>query len=326
MIKEFFNIMIKYITSHPVYKLLNNTIQSFLNDNALKFSAALSYYTVFAIAPLAIIIIAVCGYFYGETEVRSELFNQISDLIGPNAAQQIETTMQNIDIAGKNRLAAIVGGITLLFGASGVFAEIQSSINYIWGFKAKPTKGILRFVVNRLLSFSMIVSLGFILLVTLILNSALDFIYNNFFKDLFDFSVYVMIVLNNVVIFIVVSVLFAVIYKVLPGAHIRWKDTAIGAMFTAVLFMLGKYVIGIYLGNTNIASAYGAAGSVLLILLWVYYSAMILYFGAEFTKEYCKMYGTKILPDKLSIPIVKYYEVPDDVVKKIVEGTLKTKV
>ena len=323
MIKEFFSITIKFINNHPFIRLLNNTIQSFLNDNALKFSAALSYYTVFAIAPLAIIIIAVCGYFYGETEVRSELLGQISELIGPNAAMQIENTMQNINIDGENKLAAIVGGITLLFGASGVFAEIQSSINYIWGFKAKPTKGIIRFVVNRLLSFSMIVSLGFILLVTLILNSTLDFIYNNFFIDLFDFSVYLMLVLNNVVIFLVVSILFAIIYKVLPGAFIRWKDTFVGAMFTAILFMLGKYIIGFYLGNTNITSAYGAAGSVLLILVWVYYSAMILYFGAEFTKEYCKMYGVKIRPDKLSSPIVKYYEVPENIVKSLLENTDK---
>jgi len=302
--------MIKFLKKHPVFRLINNTIDSFLNDNALKFSAALSYYTVFAIAPLSIIIIAVCGYFYGETEVRSELLQQVSALIGTNAALQIETAMQSIHIDGTNKIAAVIGGITLLFGASGVFAEIQSSINYIWGFRAKPTKGILRFVVNRLLSFSMIVSLGFILLVTLILNSALDFIYNNVFKDLFDFSVYVMIVLNNIVIFLIVSILFAVIYKVLPGGHIRWKDTLVGAMFTAILFMVGKYAISFYLGNTDIASAYGAAGSVVLILLWVYYSAMILYFGAEFTKEYCKMYGVKIKPDHLSIPIIKYYEVP----------------
>ena len=314
----------KFIKLHPVVRLFNNTIQSFINDNALKFSAALSYYTVFAIAPLSIIIISVCGYFYGETEVRSELFYQISDLIDENSAKQIEVAMQNINIDGENKVAAIIGGITLLFGASGVFAEIQSSINYIWGFKAKPTKGILRFVINRLLSFSMIVSLGFILLVTLILNSALDFVNNNFFKDLFDFSVYLMLLLNNAVIFIVVSVLFAVIYKVLPGGHIRWKDTAIGAMFTAVLFMLGKYAIGFYLGNTNIASAYGAAGSVMLILVWVYYSAMILYFGAEFTKEYCKMYGVKIKPDKLSVPIIKYYEVPEIIVKQLTEDSKKS--
>ncbi|UYW02334.1 YihY/virulence factor BrkB family protein [Flavobacterium agricola] len=315
---KFTNFIIQFLKEHPVVRLLNNSVQSFLNDNALKFSAALSYYTVFAIAPLSIIIIAVCGYFYGETEVRSELFAQISALVGQNSAQQIETAMQNINIDGENKIAAIVGGVTLLFGASGVFAEIQSSINYIWGFQAKPTKGILRFVINRLLSFSMIVSLGFILLVTLILNSALDFIYNNFFKDLFDFSVYLMLILNNVVILLVVAILFAVIYKVLPGGHIRWKDASVGACFTAVLFMLGKYGIGFYLGNTNIATAYGAAGSVMLILVWVYYSAMILYFGAEFTKEYCKMYGVKIKPDKLSSPIIKYYEVPKPIAEQLI--------
>lgn len=300
-----------------LFKLLKNTVFSFLDDNVIKFSAALSYYTIFAIPPLCIILIALCGYFFGEDAVRGEFFGQIESIVGARAALQIQEAIQNIQLSGQTTVATIIGGVTLLFGASGVFAEIQSSINYIWGLKAKPSKGILRFVINRLLSFSMVASLGFILLVSLLLNSTLDFFYEKLIYQFSDISIYFITIVNNIVVLAVVTVLFGFIYKTLPGGHIEWRETLIGAIVTALLFMIGKYLIGLYLANTNITNAYGAAGSVLVILVWVYYSAIILYFGAEFTKEYSKMFGDGIEPDKLSVRIVKDYEVPQNIADEI---------
>ncbi len=297
-----------------LFTLLKNTVNSFLDDNVIKFSAALSYYTVFAIPPLSIIIISICGYFYGEDAVKGEFFGQIEGLVGAKAALQIQEAIQNVTLSDSGTLATIIGGITLLFGASGVFAEIQSSINYIWGLKAKPSKGIIRFVINRLLSFSMVASLGFILLVSLMINSTLDFLYDRLTHNFSDLSVYLITVLNNIIVFIIVAILFGFIYKTLPGGHIEWRETFMGAIVTSVLFMIGKYAIGLYLGNTNITSAYGTAGSVLVILVWVYYSAIILYFGAEFTKEYAKMFSDGIEPDRLSERIIKDYEVPKDII------------
>ncbi|MBQ0118110.1 MAG: YihY/virulence factor BrkB family protein [Flavobacterium sp.] len=295
-----------------IFTLFKNTVNSFLDDNVIKFSASLSYYTIFAIPPLAIIIISVCGYFYGEEAVRGELFHQIRGLVGDSAASQIQEAIKNVKMTGSSTLATIIGGATLLFGASGVFAEIQSSINYIWGFKAKPKKGILRFIINRLLSFSMVASLGFILLVSLLLNSVVN-VFNDRLTYLFsDNTVYLVSIVNNVLVLIIITLLFGFIYKTLPGGKIEWNETLIGSLFTAVFFMVGKYAIGLYLSTSANTNAYGAAGSILIILVWVYYSAIILYFGAVFTKEYAKLYGDGIEPDAYSMKIIKDYEIPQN--------------
>lgn len=285
--------------------LLKSTFTEFDDDNAIKLSASLSYYTIFALPPLCIIILYFCGIFFGKEAVSGEFFGQINGLVGNDAAIQIQETIKNIELSDGNIFAAIFGGAMLLIGASGVFAEIQSSINFIWGLKAKPNKGVMKFITNRLMSFSMIAAVGFLLLVSLMVNTVMDVLNARLVTYFPDATVYLFYVLNIVILFMSTTILFSIIFKTLPDGNIGWRDTLIGSSFTSVFFMIGKFAIGFYLGNSTVASVYGAAGSVVIILVWVYYSAIILYFGAEFTKVYSRMYGKKIIPNEYAVEIQK---------------------
>lgn len=291
--------------------LLKTTFLEFNDDNAIKLSAALSYYTIFALPPLLIIIITICGFFFGEEAVTGELYGQINRLVGNDAAIQIQDAIKNVQLSDSNVFVTVFGVIMLLIGASGVFAEIQSSINFIWGLRAKPNKGLKKFIQNRIMSFSMIVSVGFLMLVSLMLNATLDILNSRLKIYLADSTVYLFYVINLVIVLGSITLLFAIIFRTLPDGIIKWKDAFIGAGCTAVLFMIGKFAIGFYLGNSTIASVYGAAGSVIIILVWVYYSAIILYFGAEFTKVYSKSFGGQIAPNEYSVEIKKeIFEIP----------------
>ncbi len=285
--------------------LFKASFQGFIADDAIKLSAALSYYTIFSLPPLLIIIISLSGLFFGAEAVNGEIFGQIKDLVGNQAALQIQETIRNVKLSTSNVFATTIGIIMLLVGASGVFAEIQDSINFIWGIKAKPKRGLVRYLYNRLLSFSMIGSVGFLLLVGLIINSLVDLL-NKQLLTIFPNNIIILFyVVNVIVIFVIITLLFTIIFKTLPDGKIALKDCFIGASFTALLFMIGKFAIGYYLGNYNFASVYGAAGSVIIILVWVYYSAIILYFGAEFTKVYAQTNGQKIIPNDYSVQIKK---------------------
>ncbi|PVX44772.1 membrane protein [Flavobacterium sp. 103] len=285
--------------------LLKNATLEFIDDNAIKLSAALAYYTIFALPPLLIIIITICGFFFGDEAVTGQLYGQINTLVGNEAAIQIQGAIKNVELSGSNVFVTIFGIGMLLIGASGVFAEIQSSINYIWGLRAKPNKGFKKFIQNRIMSFSMIVSLGFLMIVSLSVNTILDIV-NTRLKLYFpESTIYLFYVVNSVIVFSIITLLFAIIFRTLPDGIIKWRDACLGASCTAVLFMIGKFAIGFYLGNSTIASIYGAAGSVIIILIWVYYSSIILYFGAEFTKVYAKTYGGKISPNEYSVEIKK---------------------
>lgn len=285
--------------------LLKTTFLEFNDDNAIKLSAALSYYTIFALPPLLIIIITICGFFFGEEAVTGELYGQINRLVGNDAAIQIQDAIKNVQLSDSNVFVTIFGVVMLLIGASGVFAEIQSSINFIWGLRAKPNKGLKKFIQNRIMSFSMIVSVGFLMLVSLMVNATLDLLNSRLKIYLEDSTVYLFYVLNLIIVLASITLLFAIIFRTLPDGIIKWKDAFIGAGCTAILFMIGKFAIGFYLGNSTIASVYGAAGSVIIILVWVYYSAIILYFGAEFTKVYAKSFGGQIAPNEYSVEIKK---------------------
>lgn len=285
--------------------LLKTTFLEFNDDNAIKLSAALSYYTIFALPPLLIIIITICGFFFGEEAVTGELYGQINRLVGNEAAIQIQDAIKNVQLSDSNVFVTIFGVVMLLIGASGVFAEIQSSINFIWGLRAKPNKGLKKFIQNRIMSFSMIVSVGFLMLVSLMVNATLDLLNSRLKIYLEDSTVYLFYVLNLIIVLASITLLFAIIFRTLPDGIIKWKDAFIGAGCTAVLFMIGKFAIGFYLGNSTIASVYGAAGSIIIILVWVYYSAIILYFGAEFTKVYAKSFGGQIAPNEYSVEIKK---------------------
>lgn len=285
--------------------LLKETFNGFVDDNAVKLSAALSYYTIFSLPPLIIVIISLIGIFFGDEAVRGEIFGQISGLVGADAAGQIQEMIKNIKLSNNNTYASAFGVIVLLVGASGVFSEIQDSINYIWGIEAKPKRGIIKYLYNRLVSFSMIGSVGFLLLVGLIANSVMDVLNKRLTTFFPQETVYLFYAINLILVFISIALLFALIFKTLPDGKVSIRDCMVGASFTAFLFMLGKFGIGYYLGRYNIGSIYGAAGSIIIILLWVYYSAIILYFGAEFTKVYAFTHGQKIIPYTYSVRILK---------------------
>jgi membrane protein len=292
-------VQLKYVAKKAGY-ILKETFKGFIDDNALQLSAALSYYTIFSLPPLLIIIISLSGIFFGADAVRGEIFGQINGLVGNSAALQIQETLKNSKLSGSNAFVTTIGVIILIIGASSVFAEIQDSINYIWGIKAKPKRGLIKFMYNRLMSFSMIGSVGFLLLVGLIVNSLLDILNKRLASVFPQDSIFLFYVSNMLIVFITITLLFSIIFKTLPDGKIALRDCIIGASFTAFLFMIGKFAIGFYLGNYNIASVYGAAGSIILILAWVYYSAIILYFGAEFTKVYANTLGHKIIPNAYS--------------------------
>jgi membrane protein len=276
--------------------LLKDAFNGFMDDRALKLSASLSYYTIFSLSPMLIVIISISSLFYGREAIEGEISEQIQDLVGTQAAAQIEELLRNAQLSQQSGLAAVIGIGTLVIGATGIFAEIQDSINSIWGVKPKPKQGWLKYIVNRLLSFSMIVSIGFLLLVSLVINAAIDLFSRELEEWLDSVTIYVFYVVNLALVASVITVLFALIYRVLPDGRLRWKDAFVGAAFTALLFMIGKFVIGAYLSQPSVSSTYGAAGSVIILLLWVYYSAAILFFGAEFTKAYANKLGKGITP------------------------------
>jgi membrane protein len=277
----------------------------FLADNGMKLSASLSYYTVFSLGPVLIIIISLAGILFGRDAVRGKLFYQINGMVGNEAAMQLQDIIRNIEKSQFSTSGAVVGVVFLIIGATGVFAEMQDSINYIWSLKAKPKKGWLKLLINRLISFSLVVSFGFILMVSLAVHALLDLLHDRLVTYFDDATLYIFHGVNYVILFFVISTLFAIIFKVLPDGSIRWRDSYAGAFFTAILFLIGKFLIGFYLGTSNIGVTYGAAASVVIILLWVYYSSIILFFGAEFTKVYTMNFGNGITPDKTAVFIVK---------------------
>jgi membrane protein len=291
--------------AQKVSYLFHESFKGFIADNAMQLSAALAYYTIFSLPPLLIIIISLCGFFFGDVAVRGEIFGQINGLVGNAAALQIQEIIKNVTLSNSNTFVTTFGVIILLIGASGVFSEIQDSINFIWGIVAKPKRGILKFLKNRLMSFSMIGSLGFLLMVGLIVNSLTDVLNQRIAARFPQDSIYLFSISNLLIVFSIITLLFTLIFKTLPDGKVVLRDCLVGAAFTSFLFMLGKFAIGAYLGSSMIASVYGAAGSVILILVWVYYSAMILYFGAEFTKVYAITHGGKIIPNNYSVILIK---------------------
>lgn len=285
--------------------MLKEAGAGFSQDNCAKLSAALSYYTIFAIGPLLIIIISLAALFYGRDAIEGRLYGQIDQLVGSDAAIQIQNIIKNSQYSNKGILGTIIGTIALVIGATGIFTEIQDSINFIWSLRAKPKRGILKFLVNRLLSFSLIISLGFLLIVSLVISALLDLLSDRLTRFFPDSTVHIFYVVNIAIIFIIISLLFAIIFKVLPDGKIKWKDAFVGASFTSVLFIIGKTAIGFYLGKSNLGATYGTAASVIVILTWVYYTSLILYFGAEFTKAYALEYGGGIVPDNTAVFIIK---------------------
>ncbi len=284
---------------HPLKSWGPLFVQSFngwLEDRALRFSAALAYYSIFAMAPLVIIAISVAGLAFGEEAARGQVYQQLDWLLGAKGAAEIQSLIQASSDTGKSLIATAVGVITLLIGASGVFGQLKDALNTIWGVMLKPGGGWKGALKEYLLSFSMVVGVGFLLIISLLLSAVLQAI-NSFMIGYLPIPSFVT-PLTLAVSFVVLVLLFGLIFKVLPDVEIDWGDVWIGSTVTALLFTGGKYLISLYLGTSSVASSFGAAGALILILVWVYYSTTIFLLGAEFTKAYASRYGSGIRPSR----------------------------
>lgn len=293
--------MRKKITLKGLVEVWKNSFVAMGDDKITKMSGSLAYYTVFSMAPLLVMIISLCGIFLGREAVEGKIVSQLSGFVGVDTAVQLQQIIKNASLAGKSTMAAIIGGITLIVGATSVFAEIQDSINTIWGLKPKPKRGWLKMIQNRLLSFSVIISLGFLLLVSLAVTALIDGFSERLRAHFPEVTIVVFYIINILITLIVTTVIFGVIFKVLPDAKIKWKDVLAGAIATSILFMLGKFGISFYISKSNVGSTYGTAGSLVVLLLWVYYSSIILYLGAEFTKAFAVKFGSAIHPNDYAV-------------------------
>ena len=291
--------MTKLLSNLP--SLFKLTYQGWKQDNASRLSAALAYYTIFSLAPLLIIVIAITGLIWEEGAVRAQILSQIQSLVGAEGTEFVASLITNTGSPGEGIVVVLIGILTLLFGALGVFNELHNSLNIILNVEEEPPKGLLqaikKILIDRLLSFTMILGIGFLLLVSLVVTAGLSATQETI-GNVFPMSEFILQVVNLVISLGVVTVLFALIFRFLPDAKISWRDVWIGAFITALLFSLGKTAIGLYLGNSAVASVFGAAGALVLLLLWIYYSAQILFFGAEFTQVYANTLGSKIVPER----------------------------
>jgi membrane protein len=292
------------------FTLLRATISSFTENKVFKLSAALSYYTLFSLPPLLIIIIGISGIFFGKDAVSGQLFDQIQGIIGSEAALQIQAAIKTLELSGQNFFATLIGFLILIFSASTLFAEIQDSMNQIWGIKAKRKMGFIKFLKNRLVAFSMILGVGLLLILGLIIDTMLDLLTQRL-AQIFSLKLILMFqMVNWALLFVIMTLFFTAIFKSLPDGYVHLRDCFIGALLTSILFMLGKFGISFYLTHSPVSSLYGAAGSLILMLLWVYYSAIILYFGVTFTKEYALYKGHDIKPNSYAVKYQKQI-IPD---------------
>lgn len=288
---------------NSIVELIKDTFKGFSEDNVTRLSGALAYYTVFSLGPLFVVIISLSGMFLEREAVEGKVYQVLQDFVGHDTAVQLEEIIKNAGIGDKGIFAFIIGIVVLLIGATTVFSVMQGSINDIWGIKPKPKNSIVKMLKDRFLSFSVIISLGFLLLVSLAVTGLVESLSGNL-QDSFPTINIVLIYIINLVLNLGFSVLiFATIFKVLPDAEIKWKDVFMGAFITALLFLIGKFGISLYVSKTDVGSTYGAAGSLVILLVWVYYSSIILYLGAEFTKAYAVKYGSEIRPSEYAVTI-----------------------
>lgn len=273
-------------------RLFRETFSDWNRHNAPQLGAALAYYSTLSLAPLLVIAVAVAGLVLGPDAVRGNIRWQMQDLVGSRGAEIIQTALQNAYKPATGVLATCLGVVTLFFGASGVFNELRTSLNWIWEAPQKPGSGLLTMVKQQFFSFAMVLSIGFLLLVSLLLSAALAAI-GKLFAGFLPLPEPVLHLLSLLVSFVTITGLFALIYKFVPDVKLQWRDVWIGAAVTSLLFSIGKFLIGLYLGKAGVGSAYGAAGSLVIVLVWIYYSSQIFYFGAEFTRIYARQHGSR---------------------------------
>jgi membrane protein len=284
-----------------LWSLLKETFVEWNRDGVPRLGAALAYYTVFSMVPLLVVIIAVVGMVFGQEAAQGYIIAQIEGLVGPQGASAVQEMLEYANRPSSGVLAVIVGIATLLLGASGVFGQLQDSLNTIWDVEAKEGKGLLGVIKDRFISFLAVLGTGFLLTVSLIFSAWLA-ASGKLFEAWLPLPESLLEGLNFSISFAAITVLFAMIFKVLPDAKIAWKDVWVGAAMTSLLFTIGKFALGLYLGKSDIGTAYGAAGSLVIVLVWVYYSAQILLFGAEFTFVYANRSGSRILAQDVQAP------------------------
>jgi membrane protein len=291
-----------------LWNFLKDIIMQWLEDGPFQLAAALSYYTLFSLAPILIIAIAMAGLFFGREAATNQIVHTLQSLVGQESAKAIQGMIQNASSKPKTGIISTVLGIgVLIFGAGGVVGQLQSSLNRIWGVTSKPGRGIWSFMWERFVSLAMVLGVGFLLLVSLVITTILTHL-TLYIGSLIGGAAIIAYLLDIVVSFAFVTILFAMIYKFLPDVRIQWKDVWIGAALTSFLFTLGKFLIGLYLGTSGVTSSFGAAGSLITVLLWVYYSALIFFFGAEFTQIYASRYGSGVVPAENAVPIASIPE------------------
>jgi membrane protein len=288
--------------------LIKESFREWSEDKATRLAAALAYYTSFSLAPLLVVVIAIAGLFGGQEAVHGYVMNQIGDLLGADGGEFVASMIDSASKFETGAVAAVLGLVTLLFGALGVFGELQNSLNTIWEVKPKPIKGFLNsiwhYIIKRLVSFTMLMVIVFLLLVSLVISAGLSAL-GEYFGNTFAVPEVILQVLNFVISFGLITVLFALLFKYLPDAEIKWRDVWLGAAVTSLLFTIGKFVIGLYLGKSDVGTTFGAAGSLAILLIWVYYSAQILFFGAEFTQVYANKFGSRIVPSGYAVKVTE---------------------
>jgi membrane protein len=311
-----------------ILSLLKQSFSSWSKDNVSVWAAALAYYTVFSLSPLLLVVIGVTGIIFGTHTVETNIFNQVKGLFGDAGASLLQTMVHNASKPANGIVATVTGFITLLLGASGVFGQLQQALNHIWKVEPKPDAGFIITLRNRFLSFSMVIVIAFLLLVSLILTAAISGI-TTFFHTILPIPGIVLESLNFVVSFGIVTILFMLLFKQLPDVKLQWKDVFVGGLLTSLLFVIGKTLIGIYLGGKGFSSTYGAAASLVVLLLWVYYIGQIVFFGAEFTKVYVQNEQGEIIPEPYAMVKEpgkeKLGKQKENVLDSAVKGYLKEK-
>jgi len=283
------------------WTMTRQTFSEWSDDKGGRLGAALSYYTVFSLAPLLLIVISIAGLAFGRAAAEGTIFTQLSGLIGADAARLIQAAVAKANHSKGGILGTAIGLVVLLAGATGVVTELQDALDTVWKVKPKPNRGIRGIVRTRLLSVAMILALGFLLLVSLVVSAGLS-AFSGWLRAVMGDIAILSWAIDAAVALAVISTLIALIYKILPDAKVAWRDVWVGALATAFLFLIGKYLISLYIGRASVASAFGAAGSLAVLLVWIYYSAQIVLLGAEFTRVYANRFGAKVRPSEQAIP------------------------
>jgi membrane protein len=284
-----------------VWPVVKQAFSEWSSDKCPRLGAALSYYTVFSLAPVLILVIAVAGIFLGREAAQGKIVEQLAGLLGLEASKMVQAAILKAGQTDGGLRASVIGVVTLLVGATGVMVELQDALNTVWKVLPKPGGGVKRFVRARLIALALVLSLGFLLLVSLVMSAGLELV-SGWAGSLFPGWVAFGYLLNYVVSIGVIALFFALIFKLLPDAKVAWKDVWFGALLTSLLFHLGKYLISLYIGRASVASTFGAAGSLAVVLVWIYYSSQILLMGAEVTRAYANRYGSAVVPNENAIP------------------------